>query len=770
MTDTKDAAIVVVHDGRGRYLSVSRNGNPHDIAFPGGHLEEGEHGEAAAARELFEETGATAAKLEKIHEGPRPSGAGTLHVYRATVHDASRVENIRAEPGEHVRWAMPHEFTGAACSYGDFVRTHAAKLFAAKDAHTLDMSPSDVHTPAFAQPVPPKRDEVFHVPRWPLSDQVNMISAAKRKSLPGGKFALPAQRKYPIDTAARVRNAAARLEQNKSGLSPAEYKQAKGAIGRAAKRFGIHSEYNGDERTATDHLVPHMHVQAVIPHGGSLHVRHLTDAGGGEFVDTLTLADVPEEGAVWNQVACVGAFKGHPAGPFELTPSVFDEIVRNWEMSGRKHIPVDYEHASEADSTSGSIPVHGAPAQGWITELSNRGEQGLFGKIEWLPQARAQIRAGQYKFFSPAIRFGARDKVTGRPIGARLTSGALTNQPFLDNLAPIKARAQPANLIAARDEAAPMEDTQEQVVLMQTMASDTHHFITPSHEYMPKIKACMGLHPLATPEEMKDHLDRLRSHVNAAGGNVNATINGVSLGSYIHPLREMTFGANAHATTAEQIFDVVEHMIDAAIAEHVEEEHGGGHEIENASAVESDKGGAITATDQGEIDMTTLADKEAEITRLTLQLSDKNAEIGKLRTENEALLASKAARDEADLVADVEYVMSAHQDKLAHLGDEDAQRAILMKARKESPDFFARQYPKDADPRQAYLLRTVTPAVPAPRAEAASPTGIPELDPVFANQESVGDTATRLMNEGKLSFLEASERALKLHQLARQIA
>lgn len=46
--------------------------------------------------------------------------------------------------------------------------------------HTLDLAPSDVHvpsaasvtppaTPAFAQPEPPKREDVAPVPQWPLS-------------------------------------------------------------------------------------------------------------------------------------------------------------------------------------------------------------------------------------------------------------------------------------------------------------------------------------------------------------------------------------------------------------------------------------------------------------------------------------------------------------------------------------------------------------------------------------------------------------------------
>jgi phage I-like protein len=140
------------------------------------------------------------------------------------------------------------------------------------------------------------------------------------------------------------------------------------------------------------------------------------------------------------QLAHVGHFKSHPAGPFSLTPQVFSEIVNNWTREGKKPIVIDYEHASEADPTQGSIPQHGAPAAAWIHSLENRGDGGLWGDVEWLPEAKAQIRAGQYKGFSPAVRFGAKDKYTGEVVGAKLTSGALTNQPYLPSLAPLVAK------------------------------------------------------------------------------------------------------------------------------------------------------------------------------------------------------------------------------------------------------------------------------------------------------------------------------------------
>jgi Mu-like prophage I protein len=147
---------------------------------------------------------------------------------------------------------------------------------------------------------------------------------------------------------------------------------------------------------------------------------------------------------VWIQVAETGAWKGHGAGPFEMTSATFSEIVTNFNARG---LPIqwDQEHASEADPTSGTIPITGAPAQGWIHRLDNRGPAGLWALTEWLDTARDGIKAGKFAWCSPAVRFGCKDGVTGKEIGARLTSVAITGQPFLTGL---------EQLVAASDKSA----------------------------------------------------------------------------------------------------------------------------------------------------------------------------------------------------------------------------------------------------------------------------------------------------------------------------
>lgn len=54
---------------------------------------------------------------------------------------------------------------------------------------------------------------------------MSKLNAAERESLPTDEFALPAQRKYPVDTDARAANAKSRAKQmmDRGTISKAEY-------------------------------------------------------------------------------------------------------------------------------------------------------------------------------------------------------------------------------------------------------------------------------------------------------------------------------------------------------------------------------------------------------------------------------------------------------------------------------------------------------------------------------------------------------------------
>lgn len=138
------------------------------------------------------------------------------------------------------------------------------------------------------------------------------------------------------------------------------------------------------------------------------------------------------------QLAKCGDFKNHSSGPFSLNPDIFTQICANFARY-KNDVPMDYEHASESPE-QGGVFQRGAACVGWIVGVENRGDEGLFGAVEWVdPEAVGYIRTGKYRYLSPAIIFGATDPETGQGIGALLVSAALTNRPYLDGMLPVAA-------------------------------------------------------------------------------------------------------------------------------------------------------------------------------------------------------------------------------------------------------------------------------------------------------------------------------------------
>ena len=143
--------------------------------------------------------------------------------------------------------------------------------------------------------------------------------------------------------------------------------------------------------------------------------------------------------STWNQIAREAEFLGHGQGPVKFTREVFAEIVRNFAANGNGEVPLDYEHTSER--LPENVAVVGVPAPGWITKVEIRnGGRELWALFKWVDaDAVRYVREARYKYVSPAINFKSRDKVTGRPAGARLTSVALTNHPFIEGMQPLAA-------------------------------------------------------------------------------------------------------------------------------------------------------------------------------------------------------------------------------------------------------------------------------------------------------------------------------------------
>ena len=411
--------------------------------------------------------------------------------------------------------------------------------------------------------------------------------------------------------------------------------------------------------------------------GGNVEVRHMADKdtvwrlSGFEVSGTDSVGS--DSSPTWIQVGKMGHFAGHPTGPFQLDNKTFSEIIANFKRTSNRAIPIDFEHASEADPTSGSIPTDGAPAQGWIKDLEVRGD-GLWGQVEWGDKAKEYIKAGQYKYFSPAIRFESKDQVSGKPIGARMTSGALTNTPFLDGMKPVMAKDTPSG--------------QTDTVAVPTQMAYS------SHEYMPQLKHVFGLHPLSTPKHVHNSLMGLKKHLDAADGDPNAVVHGVKLSDYVNPLRDM-LRMPLH-TTIDEILEAVEELLKVAMQE---------LDIDLYEDGEDDIGDGMDGKVDGAV--MTASDK-VEHSSLVLTLKDRDARISEQEKELAELRAWKTQVETAALNAEVDEAFQTYKDS-RNLSDKDKEHlTVLCKA---APESFRALYPK-VPVVQKHLLRNVATARP----------------------------------------------------------
>lgn len=505
-------------------------------------------------------------------------------------------------------------------------------------------------------------------------------------------------------------------------------------------------------------------VRADIAPGGSMHVRHHLRAfsarGVGVPIDRAVLAEevsAEAEGVtlrstapgklVWIQLAEQGSFKGHPAGPFELNAKVFEEIVANFAADGLP-VPIDAEHASEMEASSGSIPQVGAPAFGWIHKMENRGAS-LWGLVEWHSLAREYIEEGRYRFLSPAVRFGSRDRVTGKQTGAKLTSAALTNQPFLKGMAPLTA--------SERDQAA------SDGALLNEVVADGPAF--DAKEILPQLRKALRLSELATPTECEEQLDRVRELY--ALGNDEPVVRETMVS-----LRDVACAGKFGASWSD-VFETVQDMIDAAIGRHVVEYHAttedeedegdetGGEMIspsltdkDNPMTIEAKKP-AAPSTDDNAVTMS------AKLTEQALLLREKETEITALKAENDTLRKFKTDTEEAAIAAEVDEAIETHASKK---GITMADKPELITFRKTSPAAFAKLYPR-VEPSKRHLLRELV--KPEDRRTGTAQNVI-DVGGGGTERVTLASLTTRLMKEESLDFAEAQNRAYKMLQESAQ--
>lgn len=92
-------------------------------------------------------------------------------------------------------------------------------------------------------------------------------------------------------------------------------------------------------------------------------------------------------------------------------------------------IPINYEHF-------GMDPAKGYKAAGWVSEIASR-DDGMWWKVAFTNEATKEIKAGEWRYFSPEWYEVWTDPETQVKHLDVASGGALTNQPFFKNQVPL---------------------------------------------------------------------------------------------------------------------------------------------------------------------------------------------------------------------------------------------------------------------------------------------------------------------------------------------
>jgi 8-oxo-dGTP pyrophosphatase MutT (NUDIX family) len=748
------AAIVFARREDGAILAVSRGIGIDQWGMPGGRAEDGESFADCARRELFEETGLILYRPRHIYTARSPGDFITA----AFVGVLTGELMARSKEGD-VRWLPPAALLDPSLSpFVDYTREVFARMNVPLTSQ-LDIGVADVHAPAAIGPQKKRTRSLMAE-----------LKAKDRKKLTPSQFADPANKAYPIHDKKHADNAAARLEGQKGSMSTSKYNTIKSRITAAQKRFGEKPKTAAAMRPPTKGL----RMSVTHPDGTHIDVRHMAAIYRDETADTAAClftacALDPEEalrlddkGRVWIQIAKSGDWKGHPQGPFKLNPQIFSQIVKNFREQSASRIHIDFEHTSERAKDPTAVAINGDPAQGWIHDLKIDGPN-LFAYVEWSDLAAKYIRDGQYKDVSPAIYWNTKDRVSGQPVGALLHSVALVKDPFLAGMKPLAASFGAAVELAADDD-------------VTTLGASSYAYSTA--EYMPKIKAALKLADGATPMECSDHFTRMRARFNDANGSYDAMHDGRQLGEYALPLRDL--GATHLGSTWEDVFDTVEEMIEAAIAEHNAIYHPDGPgEIDidpDASTAASATTPETTEEPPSTEDTTTmatndtndpkilLASAQQEVQTLSARVSGLEADLKATKEENARLLSWKGEQEKKAIDARVTEAIETYGDKK---GLSAESRGWLTTLCTNAPTEFEDKYPH-VEPSKRHLLQRFTadgrtPTAPgvAPRAAADAPV-TPVTPAADAPVMGIRELSLQIARERRIPLSQAQDIAFRM--------
>ncbi|MBB4016726.1 phage I-like protein [Chelatococcus caeni] len=142
-------------------------------------------------------------------------------------------------------------------------------------------------------------------------------------------------------------------------------------------------------------------------------------AGGVAFEVVTAAADGEVTLPEWIQLTPRGRVTARDGRVFAFDP---ERLAAGFTAGGLK-LPIDFDHETEFTMMLGA-----KPARGWIVAVEARPE-GLFGRVEWLPDAVEALQARRYRYISPTF-WREEDGMTARLLkGAALVTSPALGMP-----------------------------------------------------------------------------------------------------------------------------------------------------------------------------------------------------------------------------------------------------------------------------------------------------------------------------------------------------
>ena len=193
--------------------------------------------------------------------------------------------------------------------------------------------------------------------------------------------------------------------------------------------------------------------------------------------------------------------------PFTVDLAAAETIVAAFRSRG-VDLVIDYEHQSLGGDR--------APAAGWIKDLQARLD-GLWGRVEWTPQATEYLTNKEYRYFSPVLRLDPETRIP-----TALLHVGLTNVPAISRLTPLVAKAKDINGPQAGtpapqqdEEATAMlkklilklglqpEATEDEVLALVAGQAQEAVALKLQTAVLPELAQAVGLEATATPAQIK---------------------------------------------------------------------------------------------------------------------------------------------------------------------------------------------------------------------------------------------------------------------------